>query len=64
MVLITLVAIGLFEWRVRSENKAFIRSAALGTVATALLIISVLMTSSMLVAFELGAPQVGRMTRP
>jgi hypothetical protein len=64
VLLFTVVAIGLFEWRVRSENKPFIRVAALGTVAVALMLVLTLMTSSMLIAFELGAPPVSRMTRP
>jgi hypothetical protein len=64
MLLLALAAIGLFEWRVRSENKAFIRVAALGTAAVALTIVVALMTGSMLIAFELGAAPVGRMARP
>ena len=64
VLLLAVVAIALFEWRVRSENKPFIRVAALGTVAVALMIVLVFMTSSMLVAFELAAPPVNRMTRP
>jgi hypothetical protein len=64
LLLLTLAVIGLFEWRVRSENKAFIRVAALGTAAVTLTLVVALMTSSMLIAFELGAPPVGRMARP
>ncbi len=64
MLLLTLAVIGLFEWRVRSENKGFIRVAALGTAAVTLMIVVALMTSSMLIAFELGAPPVARMARP
>jgi uncharacterized membrane protein len=63
VLLLAAVAIGLFEWRVRSENKTLIRVAALGTVAVTLMMVSALMTGSMLVAFELGAPPVSRMTR-
>lgn len=64
VLLLAVVAIALFEWRIRSENKSFIRMAALGTVAVALTIVLLLMTSSMLIAFELGAPPLSRMTRP
>jgi hypothetical protein len=64
VLLLAAAAIGLFEWRVRSENKPFIRLAVLGTVAVKLMMVLVLMTASMLVAFELGAPPVARMARP
>jgi hypothetical protein len=64
VLLLAVVAIGLFEWRVRGENKAFIRVAALGTVAVTLMIVSAFMSSSMLIAFELGAPPLSRMARP
>jgi hypothetical protein len=64
VLLLAVVAIGFFEWRVRSENKTFMRVAALGTVAVTFMIALALMTGSMLVAFELGAPPVSRMTRP
>src|SRR5215469_11703782 len=64
VLLLAAVAIGIFEWRVRSENKSFMRVAALGTVAVTLMIVVAFMAGSMLVAFELGAPPVGRMTRP
>src|SRR5690348_1296290 len=64
VLLLAAVAIGLFEWRVRSENKPFIRVATLGTVAVALLMVLAFMTASMLIAFEVGAPPMARMTRP
>jgi hypothetical protein len=64
VLLAAVVAIALFEWRIRSDNKPFIRVAALGTVAVTLMIVIGLMTGSMLVAFEVGAPALGRMTRP
>jgi hypothetical protein len=64
VLLLGAAAIGLFEWRVQSENKDFMRVAALGTVATALTVVFALMTCSMLVAFEMGAPPVERMARP
>lgn len=64
LVLLAVVVIALFEWRVRSEHKPFMRVAALGTVAVVLMGVIAFMTGSMLVAFELGAPRVFRMTRP
>ncbi|MCI0638315.1 MAG: permease prefix domain 1-containing protein [Gemmataceae bacterium] len=46
----------LFEWRVRSENKSFMRLSALGTTAFALLVSVVLTTMAMLLLFFLGLP--------
>src|SRR5262249_26505892 len=36
LLLVAVAAWGLFEWRVKSENKSFIRLAMLGTVAVVL----------------------------
>jgi hypothetical protein len=58
------VAWGLFEWRVRSENKAFMRLSAFGTVAVGLLVVIILTSGSLVVSFTLGAPAVGRLVRP
>lgn len=51
---------GLFEWRVRSENKAFMRLSALGTVAVGLVVVVILMSGSLMVSFCLGAPANGK----
>src|SRR5439155_10312639 len=37
----------LFEWRVRSENKSYIRLSALGTVAVGLMVVVTLQMGSM-----------------
>lgn len=64
LVLVPVVVWGLFEWRVKSENKSFMRLSALGTVAVALTIVVVLMAGSMVITFCLGVPAMGRMARP
>lgn len=55
---------GLFEWRVHSENKPFMRLAALGTAAVGLMVVVMLTAGSLVVAFTNGMPALGRMTRP
>jgi hypothetical protein len=60
----TIVAIGLFEWRVRSENKSLVRLSLLGTVAVGLLVVGALQAGSLVIPFEIAAPAVGKMTRP
>jgi hypothetical protein len=64
MLLAAIVAIALFEWRVRSENKSLIRLSALGTVAVALLVAGVLQAASLVIPFELTAPALGQVIRP
>lgn len=56
-VLLGVVAVwGLFEWRVRGENKAAQRLAALGTVAFGLTAASVVAGGSMVIPLILGLP--------
>jgi hypothetical protein len=62
-VLLAAVVWGLFEWRVRSENKTFMRLSALGTAAVGLVAIVWLMGATLLVSFCLAAPANGRMAR-
>jgi hypothetical protein len=64
LLLLAAAAWGLLEWRVKSENKPFIRLAVLGTVAVGLMVVVALTAGSLVVSFELGVPAVGRMTRP
>jgi hypothetical protein len=54
----------LFEWRVRSENKTFMRLSALGTVAGGLAVVAILAAGSLVISFALGVPAVGRLARP
>ena len=56
LLLGAIVLWGLFEWRVRSEHKSFIRLSAFGTAALTLLIGVVLTTGSMLILLFLGLP--------
>jgi hypothetical protein len=58
------VAWGLFEWRVRSENKPFMRLAALGTAAVGMMVVVMLMAGSLVIPFTLAMPAIGRMARP
>ncbi len=60
-VLLAVVAWGLFEWRVRNENKTFMRLSALGTVAVGLVVVVWFMGATLLVSFCLAAPASGRL---
>jgi hypothetical protein len=55
LVLCALVLWGLFEWRVKSEHKTFMRLSALGTAAIALFVGVVLTTGSMIILLLLGS---------
>lgn len=55
---------GLFEWRVRSENKSFMRLSALGTVALALMVAAGMVLSALVIPFELGMPGVVSIAEP
>jgi hypothetical protein len=48
----------LFEWRVRSENKSFIRLSALGSIAAFLAVLSVLMFASMILPTVMAVPMM------
>src|SRR6185437_8385073 len=63
ILLLALAAWGLFEWRVKSENKPFIRQSLLGTVAVALMVVVILMAGSLTISFILAVPN-NRMARP
>ena len=63
LVLLSALAWGLFEWRVRSENKSLIRMSALGTVATGLMLVVWMTAASLLVLFCLGAPTAGKIAK-
>jgi hypothetical protein len=47
---------GLFEWRIRSENKPFMRLSALGTAAAGLMVVVVLMSAALLLPFMIVVP--------
>jgi hypothetical protein len=63
LLLLAAVAWGLFEWRVRSENKPLMRLSALGTAAVGLMVVVWLLAGSLLISFCLGAPATGRLAR-
>src|SRR5262245_7962830 len=64
LVLLAVVVWGLFEWRVRSEHKTFMRLSALGTAAVGLMVVVVLAAGSLVISFTLGMPATGRIVRP
>ena len=64
ILLVAAAAWGLLEWRVKSENKPFIRLAVLGTAAVGLMVLVALTAGSLVISFELGAPALGQMARP
>jgi hypothetical protein len=56
---------GLFEWRVRGENKSLMRLAALGTAALVLSVVVFLTGAALVLPFELGMPgMVHNVVRP
>jgi hypothetical protein len=62
-VLLAAALWGLFEWRVRSENKTFMRLSVLGTAAAGLVAVVWLLSATLLVSFCLAAPAGGRLAR-
>jgi hypothetical protein len=64
LVLFTVVVWGLFEWRVRSENKSFMRMSALGTVAVGLMVVVMLMAGSLVIPYMLTAPATRQLAQP
>jgi hypothetical protein len=58
------VAWGLFEWRVRSENKTLMRLSALATAGVALMVIVVFTAGSLVILFCLGMPATGQLAQP
>ena len=54
----------LFEWRVRSENKSFIRLSILGTGAVGLMVAVVFAAGSVTLPFFLGLPAMGGISAP
>jgi hypothetical protein len=56
------VAWGLFEWRVRGENKSFMRLSALGTAAVGLMVAVVLTMASLTLPFFLSVPGMAKVS--
>jgi hypothetical protein len=63
-IVVPAVLWGLFEWRIKSENKPFMRLSALGMAAVALTVVVMLMAGSLVITFCLGVPAMARMARP
>jgi hypothetical protein len=64
LLLLTIVVCGLFEWRVRSENKSIIRLSLWGTAAVGLMVFGILTAGSLVIPYQLAAPAMGRIARP
>lgn len=63
MILIIVALWGLFEWRVKSENKTFIRLSVLGTAALGLLVAVVMMAGSLIVLHVISLPAMQKVAR-
>lgn len=55
---------GLFEWRVRSENKSFMRLSGLGMAALGLMVAAGIVMSALVIPFELGMPAMVSISEP
>jgi hypothetical protein len=64
LLVCVVAAWGLFEWRVRGENKPMMRLSALATAAFGLTVVVVLTTGSLVILFCLGLPATGRLAGP
>jgi hypothetical protein len=62
-LLLAIAVIAVFEWRVRSENKPWMRLAALGSVGLGLMLVLMVTAASLVIPFCLGAPATGRLAR-
>jgi hypothetical protein len=49
---------GLFEWRVRSENKSLMRLSAFGTVALVLIVVVMMTGAALVLPVAVGVPQL------
>ena len=61
-VLVLAALWGLFEWRVRGENKPFMRLAALGTLALAMMVVTMITAGSMELPFFIQLPAMNRIS--
>jgi hypothetical protein len=64
LILVPAALWALFEWRIKSENKPFMRLTALGTVAVVLMVVVCLTAGALVVSFCVGVPATGRRARP
>ena len=63
LLLLAALLVGLFEWRVRSENKSFIRLSAWGTIAVILMVPAILTAGSLVIPYMLAAPASSRIAQ-
>jgi hypothetical protein len=63
LLLLTVSVCGLFEWRVRSENKSFIRLSVWGTAAVGLSVVGILTAVALVVPYQLAAPLTGQLAK-
>lgn len=61
LLLVTVVVCGLFEWRVRSENKSLIRLTVWGAAAVGLIVVGILTAVALVVPYQLSAPMTGQL---
>ncbi len=64
LIILPAAAWTLFEWRVKSENKPFMRLSALGTVAVLLVVLVGLTGLSLVIPYMLAAPGPAQLARP
>lgn len=64
LLLLTAAICGLFEWRVRSENKSFIRLSLWGTAAIGLIVVGILTAVGLVVPYQGSAPVTVPLARP
>jgi hypothetical protein len=64
LLLAVVVMCGLFEWRVRSENKSFIRLSVWGTAAVGLMVTSLLTAGSLVITYMVATPATNGIVRP
>src|SRR5262249_13404049 len=63
-ILLAAAGWGLFEWRVTSEHKPFMRLSALGTAAVGLMVVVALTAGSLVIPYMMAMPAVVRVARP
>jgi hypothetical protein len=64
LILLSALLWGLFEWRVRSENKTLIRLSILGSTAVGVIVLGVVTAASLVIPYMLAAPEIGKMAKP
>jgi hypothetical protein len=63
LLLLAVLVCGLFEWRVRSENKSFIRLSVWGTLAALLMVPAIVTAGSLVIPYMLASPPSARIAR-